>query len=360
MRALFVLMLAGAVCYVAVTRLFQEPEPTDEADLDHTSLSPVPVAGRILYQSEVLGLPGPLAILGDTLLVLDLLGDPVIHALDRRTGKAVAVLGTSGEGPGQFIAPVALDPATDGTPAVWVHDVRLQRLTRMRFAPDTIGPDPLTLPFRADGPAIDVIGAGRDRFLAHGFFHGGRLAVLDASTGNVRYSGPLPDNPTGVPRTVLQHAYQGSLAARPDRMRFALATRHAGWIEIFNAAGERLRRFSGPFAFEPVFGVDRSGPHPVMTTSSKLRFGYIDVAAGQHRLYALFSGRTRSGFPERANYGEYVHVFDWEGQLERVFHLDADAFTVAVDSGETALWVTRHEPVPAVLRYELPGALAWR
>ena len=93
---------------------------------------------------------------------------------------------------------------------------------------------------------------------------------------------------------------------------------------------------------------------PSLATGDDLRLGYVDVAASRDRIYALFSGRTRAGHPDEAIYGRDVHVFDWDGKLHSVIHLDADAMAIALDEGQDLLLAVRHLPTPAVLAYELP------
>lgn len=324
-------------------------------DLDHTSLRPSELQGRLWTRSEAMGLPGDIEVMGNHLVLVDRLGAPALHIIERRTGELVASIGQEGDGPGEFRAPVALDPVA-GSTAVWVFDVGLQCLTRVDLvdgrlrAPLEQSP---ALRLRADAPILQPVWVDGDRLLAHGFVLGGRLAEFDTEGRFVRSVGPLPPNPTEIPASVLQHAYQGTLAARPDRSRLVLATRHAAMLEIYRGGGTLVGRFDGPFAFEPQVSVREASRGPVMASGDDLRFGYVDVAATDEHIYALFSGRTRAGFPGRANYAEYVHVFDWEGTFLEAFRLDIDAFSIAVHEEEGTLFAVRHLPEPAVLRYAL-------
>lgn len=79
----------------------------------------------------------------------------------------------------------------------------------------------------------------------------------------------------------------------------------------------------------------------------------VDVVARESHVYALFSGRTRRGFPGRANFGAYIHVYAWDGSLVRVYELDTDALSLTVERDGSRLYVLRHHPSPGVIRYEL-------
>jgi len=89
--------------------------------------------------------------------------------------------------------------------------------------------------------------------------------------------------------------------------------------------------FRGPLPVERRFEVQTSAGRPTMATGSDLRFGYIDVTASAGHIHALFSGCTRAGFPDSANFGRFVHVFDWNANFEWAFEMDAAVLTIALD-----------------------------
>ncbi len=150
---------------------------------------------------------------------------------------------------------------------------------------------------------------------------------------------------------MVQHVFQATLAIHPNRELIVAATRHASNIEIYRTDGTVVGVFEGPLPVEPRYEIQNSAGRPTMATGSDLRFGYLDVTASAKHIYALFSGRTRAGFPGAANFGRFVHVFDWTGNFELAFELDAAVLTIAVDEDGHSLYATRHEPEPAVLRY---------
>lgn len=326
-------------------------------DLDHADLAPIGLAGEVLNRDDALGLPAALAIVGDHLVVVDRGGGTPLHTVDRRTGELVS-FGREGEGPGEFEGIWNLD-ADPGRSGFWVWDLALQRLTLVVLAgPRPAGPLRDSRAVRLRSPAPLVTGVARltdDSWLATGLFTEGRLGEFDLEGRFRGTRGAIPVTETDVPTQVLQQAYYGPIEARPDRRRVAVGALQAGHLEIFDLTEGAIVRARVPFEFEPRFSIDEGSQGPVMATGDDVRYGYVDLSATPTRLYALFSGRTPAGHPERPTFGEYVHVFDWEGVFHGALRLEEAAIALAVDEREGTLYAVSHDPAPAIWRYALPG-----
>ena len=343
---------AGFVAWMGVAFGSSTPPPPDD-DLGPPPVTSLAPSGSVLYGGDELAMPTQIAVSNDRIVLVDGFAERPIHVLDG-AGHYLTGLGRSGEGPGEFEGARAVEPAEDGE-AFWVFDAALSRLTlvepeRWETIPAS---ERVTLPIHGPALVTNLVRIPGDRFLAAGFFGEGRLGHFTDDGQYEGASGAIPASSVEVPPEVLQHAYRGTLKADPSRSRLVLANRHAGFLEVFTSEGEPVRRIDGPFPFEPVFGVKMGERGPSLATGENLRFGYVDVATTTDRIYALFSGRTRAGHPGEAVYGRDVHVFDWQGNLRSVLHLDADAMAIAVDPQQDRLLVVRHLPTPALLSYEL-------
>jgi hypothetical protein len=193
----------------------------------------------------------------------------------------------------------------------------------------------------------------RERLISVGLFSKGRLGEFDAGGRFLRTVGELPENPRRVPPPVLQHAYTGTLVARPDRSRFALLTRHADRIELYGPDGSTVRIVEGADRFQPVYTVAWFDGIPSMASGDDMPFVYIDAATTDRHIFALYSGRTRG--EGAAHFGAFIRVFDWDGTLRRVFKLDQWTLAIAVSPDGRTLYGVRHDPAPAVVRWRLPA-----
>lgn len=325
-------------------------------DLDHSHLKPVQADGRMLPASGSLALPAYIEMVGDRLVLIDVAADSVIQVLDNADGKLVRSFGRRGAGPGEFEGAWAIDPVRSSDDQFWIYDLSLRRLTHIDLEKDfpTSGRQiHKSLSLISETTILDPVWADTT-LIALGFHGEGRFGFFDRRGKLLRTAGELPMDKVEVPATIRQQAYQSILRPNPERSLLAVATRHADLLDIYQIDGTLVASARPPFSFTPSYEVQKREDRLVMATGSDLRFGYIDLATTDDHIYALFSGRTRRGFPGAANYGEYVHIYDWSGALVRVLHLDAPSMGITVDKGGTRLYSIRHEPSPAVVEYELP------
>ena len=357
MNARIIVAPVGLLSWMAFAFAPRAAAPAGPIDLDDRQPEGRLLAGAVLTESEHLAMPTALSLVDGRLVLLDRFAESPVRELDPISGAIRRSFGREGEGPGEFRVPRSLDPIAGSGSEVWVLDPALSRITLVDLdeSPGRERSPVRQITLQVAVPITDIVMVDADRFMALGFFPQGRLAQLDRDGRLIRTSGPLPEARDDVPPNVLQHAYQGRMKPSPDRSRLVIGNRHAGIIEVFTADGQLERRIEGPEPFRPRFEVAKAadGERPVMVSGDDLRFGYVDVAVTDDRIYALFSGRTRGGYPGRANFGEYVHVFDWSGHLEAVLELDCEAIAIAVDPDGDRLYAVRHLPAPAVIEYTL-------
>ena len=327
------------------------------AEVDHETLAPVQLGGEVLGEGTELGLPFPFRVVGEHVVIADRASDAVIKVLDRHDGTLVRSFGRQGAGPGEYEGIWSLATVPGAADEFWIWDVGLRRLTHVDLGDDFAGggePGDRSVNVMTEVPVLDPVLMG-DRWVTLGFLETGRLAYFTGGGELMQTVGALPPGDDDLPAAVRQQVNQSYLAAKPDRSLLAVATRHFDRLEIYRPDGTMVVRKVGPFGIEPTYEVRIRDDNAGMATGSDLRFGYVGLAATDERIYALFSGRTRAGFPGEANFGEYVHVYDWDANLLGVLELDAAAISLDVDPENRTLYTLRHNPTPAVMRYSLEG-----
>ena len=327
-------------------------------ELSHDGLPLRSANGTVLSESPLLGLPSDIGVVGPFLVLLDLASDSVVHVLDEKTGAHLAQLGARGEGPCEFKSVWTLDPVPGDSNLAWIYDIGLLRLTQIDVA-RSLREHRLActhmLTMRSDAVPTGPVWLDGETMASLGFFPTARLGFFDSEGNLMGTAGAVPAGDGSMDAGVRQHAYQATLTKNPSANLLATATRHASLLEIYKTSGESVTVVEGPLTVHPQFGVGRSVRGLAMQTGRDLRFGYVDVTAGPSRIYALFSGRTREGYPKSAFQGRFIHMFDWEGQFDSALELDADIVGIVADESSESIFAIRHDPTPAVLRYRLSG-----
>lgn len=347
--------LAVLTCvYMASCTGDSAPGKHGPGELDHSKLRPTRLEGRVLASGEYLSLPTELALVNGQLLVVDGSSDSVLHVIDARDGRHVRSQGRRGEGPGEYAGAwsVAREARTPGRP--WVYDLQLARLTRVDLSAASGSPSEAEI-IRVQGEALATqpVWVHDSLLVSPSFSPRGRLSFFGADGAFRRAAGPLPKGNGGVPPSVLQQAWTGTLVANPRTGSLALVTRHADQVEIYGPDGTPVQTVRGPFRFDPQFTAEQVQGQPVMASSDAMRFGYIDAEATGEAIYALFSGRTRERFNQAASFGRYVHVYDWSGGLAHVYRLDSDILAITLAPDGKRLYGIRHDPEPSIISYAL-------
>jgi len=327
------------------------------AELMHDDIDVYGLNGTVLCDSAALGIPTDVALLGSYLAVIDLASDSVLHIIDIESGQIVGQFGRRGEGPGEFKSAWSLATVAHDTSAVWVYDVALRRLTLVDI-PLSLQNQRLhakaMISLQSPGVPTGPLWIDSQTVASLGFYSEGRIRLFDSNGQSVGLIGATPGSASHVEPATMQHVYQGTLVRHPTRGMLAAVTRHASIVEVYGTDGKQVFRTTGPVPFEPMYGIRSRGNGTSMVSGPDLRFGYVDACADSGAIYALFSGRTRAGYPQSSFTGRYVHVFLWDnGRFEMAMKLDADAISIAVDTVSSTLFAVRHNPTPAIVSFPL-------
>lgn len=306
-------------------------------EIDHSRLRPAELAGSVFNEAPAIGRPLQMRRSGDYLWISDGAGDPGLHVLNALTGEILRSIGRKGEGPGEFAnAPTSLLAFLEEPGPVWAWDMSLQRLTR--FEPKQ-PPDGSPEVIHLEGPRVRrVVWPDPNRLIGISMSAEERFAVFsDEGTFERFRAGPIL-GPQDVPFQVRLNATDGpSKACTWPGRGFAIINFFAGRIELYDVDAQFVRTADVPFASEPLFGEMEGGQVSHLTPRS----WYYDCVANATTLFALFSGRLRSEYPGDARYsGQFIHVFDWLGNLLGVIHLDRDVRGIAVDDSGDVLYAS--------------------
>jgi hypothetical protein len=316
------------------------------ADLSVDSLESISISAP-----PAIGRPTLLRMTGRHLWISDLASDPGLHVVDAETGVLVRSFGRMGEGPGEFSTrPFGLEIAPGDSSAVWAFDLSLQRLTRFEATSPMLDEAP-AIHLRGDIRVQRVAWVTQDRLVGIANSDEARFLFFSPSgerTGEA--AGALLGSPD-VPRGARLAASNGGIkvCAWPGR-GFAIVNFMVGRIEYYDVDANFVREPAVPYRSEPEFEPDSTGRVVFVTP----RRWYFDCSATRDYLFALFSGRLQSRYEGDArSSAEYVHVFDWDGALRAVYHLDREVRAIVADDSGSLLFAASLVD-GGLYRYDLP------
>lgn len=285
--------------------------------------------------------------------VSDAGADSLLIVFEARTHRFLGQLGSRMIS-GYSMYPMMLEPPLDSADGFKVFDpitrtmmtigvgkaATLRRTTRLPAANSIL--QPLYL---RDG-----------RFFSTALKIQGRFGVFAPNGKLLATRGQPPPGLSTVPIFVRQQANsaRGVFDAHLDRIVFA--SRYADKLEIYDTTGRVIALGSRPLNFDPAYTVGIRSGAPALGMNSASRIGYVDVVADSHHVYALFAGRTINGNGPRAYDGTEVHVYGWDGKLQRVIALGRAASAITVSQDGQLLFTLTPSPHPALFEYVLKSS----
>ena len=79
-------------------------------------------------------------------------------------------------------------------------------------------------------------------------------------------------------------------------------------------------------------------------------YGYVDLAVTDQWIIGLFSGRTLS--EKRANQGNALHIFTWDGTPVARYFMDQDCISIDM-ANDSTLYALSIAPQPEVFSYKM-------
>ena len=326
--------------------------------LDHSHLPQDSLSSTVLAEGDEFAWPWGILPLDSVVILTDRPWlEGAVHVLDAATGDRLMVFGRKGKGPGEYSsmpAPVRCPGAPPDQ--FWLYDFGNQRLTQVDLRRDETedfdevqsrgipsASVPRGIAFLSDSLAVIT-----------GYFQNGRVVLWDWRDGSLSPLGDLPAWESEMPPIVLQEAFQGPLVASPSGRRFALASEKTGRIELYSLTAGYLGLAKVPFEWSPDFVLESRGGQYFPQDGFLNRSAYVDLSATEERLYALFSGRSEFHFRGDMEQAEFIHEFDWDGNLITVHVLDRPVEHIAVDPVRGRILATVRDPVPGLVSFPFP------
>lgn len=309
------------------------------------------VVSELLVEEDIRGLAYDFDVSGSWMVVADIFADSAIMILDT-AGNVVRRLGQKGEEPGetQTITDLVLRRDT-----AWIWDAGLNRL----YSLDLADPQSLlvgrTLP-PPGGGSVSAVHRAKNRFYGTGRSRLGIFAEWSADSSVAHWRGEFSRMLANLSKDQRWHVSYAFSAIEPDLGRLAIGLHQTGEFMIIDIeTGSTLSERqigSWPILTERVTRGD-AWTYRMMEESI---MGYYGVSPSLEHVAALFIGKPEAEADLENSYdARDVHLFDWNGELLKIYHLDRPVVDIALT--EDRLYGLVVEPIPQVRVWGLPKVI---
>ena len=312
--------------------------------------------GTVVNFNESFFLPQFISYIDNRLVILDNWKNKAIHIFDLNTQKRLGSGGIIGSSSGEVLS--AWTITNIDNKSFWVYDLTQGKLVNFNIDSVIKSTDyhpTKQIKFSTDSMhCYFPILLNDSLIVSPSYSKNGRIAYLNKNGKLIKSIGAYPlDLFKGGANRINSQAYQSAITSNPSQNKIALAARYADQIDVFKSSGEELFTIIGPDRFIPEYKLTTVFNNPVVQFSPKSRFGYLYMQSTDKYIYALYSGRSRKDFPGKANFGQSIHVFDWDGNPIKEYKLDQDIFAFAINEKENTLYAIQHYPKSQVVKFSL-------
>lgn len=318
-------------------------------DLSNT---PDLIEGELINVEQFIS-PGKMEIEENLIFVSDSKSEKFIHVFDLENLEYIGNIGTKGKGPGEALSCVSLD-VNDGK--IWLQGITLAKL--ISFNIDSILTQSKDYKYEEE---ILMKEKARQNFSPRWLDDGSIASIsFSESLNRIMYTNKngevfkedfvfLNPEDKDVPRSIHNMSYQGVQAIHPSLNKTVIVSRYADLIEIYNHDDLSSKLVKTHQNFNPIYEVVNSGGGVRMSQGDDTRFGYIDAAVTEDKIFTLYSGRTRGeGF---ANYAKNIYVYDWEGNYLDSYQISNLAIAIASDSNNNFYTMEYKDGIPMLKKY---------
>lgn len=131
---------------------------------------------------------------------------------------------------------------------------------------------------------------------------------------------------------------QGSLVKHPTQAKFAYALNFSSNIDFIEIVNDKIKQVKSLRLGNPVYrpNIDATGKFHTVDFAEETITGYVNLCATEKFVYALYSNKKVFANQRR---GQYIMIFDWEGNPVKKYDLDTNVYSIAVDEGKHRIFL---------------------
>ncbi|GHT70447.1 hypothetical protein AGMMS50239_38840 [Bacteroidia bacterium] len=263
--------------------------------------------------------------------------DSLLIFYDRHEGKTITVFNlnrtqcvgrfvSEGNGPGEVIAPVDVMSFSQkdelytfqrNTGAISTFSVPEMKMKSTVFLQNQ----------------ADNLQKMQDFFVGLGFYTKGRFGIYDMQGNLLRTEGQYPFRGETMDLIPAFITYQGYHCASPHGNYFAIGSLfcdHLAFYEVREDETILLKQYESRDV--------KAKYQDQLLIENQCTVNYTWAYGTDAHCYLLYSGKTYEGNNQRTDGGNYLIVFDWEGNYEKTLKTDREIRTFCVDEQNSRIY----------------------
>ena len=316
------------------------------------------VGEGIIVEDGLLRYPFRIRQLGGYIYVLDLHGeDNFCHIFDEKDYSHITSFTNRGNGPEDVLQ--AMDMYVVNKDSIWLFDTDKREVTLWGYNEH----ERVVVRKEAYRMKEDMILSANCTWYSDSVFYftdkSGNNRVLKCNKDGIvtERIGSIPSIKPNkrIGNGILAQAWNGYIKCNPLNQIMVVASQLGDVIEIYNLKEGTRHVLYGPHG-EPVYEISPNGfaiPSGIM--------GYSDLEITDRYIYAVFHGRSfkdiikdPQGTPDG---GEYIHVYDFNGNPICRLILDHSIYGIDVDEENGIIWATDVNSEEQIIRYNIPSVI---
>ncbi len=165
-----------------------------------------------------------------------------------------------------------------------------------------------------------------------------KIQQIDLATGTEDFEFGEYDNvPADIPVAAWKMAHESKLYTSPDERYAVAAYLSSDQIELFDLTTTTSKLIAGPENFKAEFSVYKDDwGKDIAYNTEKTRSAFLNASVTEKYIYLLYSGKNKKA--DKYFYGEYIYVFDWNGNPIKKLTLDKSVLCIAVSQDDKVLY----------------------
>ncbi len=176
----------------------------------------------------------------------------------------------------------------------------------------------------------------KDFYVGLGIFENGLFSVYNLNCGQIYEGGQYPFDGEKRNKSEAFLSYQGAFCTNADNNKFAFGCLYSDYIAFYEIKNNKILTLKEYSSYD--VKVNYNNNHVIPEDNCII--SYTSAFGTQSYCYMLFSGETYADKEKRDSGGNYIVVFDWNGNYVKTFKTDREIYNFCVDVKNDLIYAT--------------------